>query len=106
MRTKTLLIALGALALGAFSSRADVTSANIVGYANVITPGSGGTYYMMTCPFVIGVSNGADEVYGLNANPNALPPGSTLLKFNVGATNIQEFNPGGNIGAGPRSEER
>ena len=102
MRTKTLLLTAAALlAAGMVSSQATpVYSQNIVGYATVSANGSGGTYYMTTCPFVIGVSNGADEVYGLNANPSALPPGTTILIFNAAETNIYKYNSGGNVGPG------
>jgi len=65
MRTKTLLIAVAALAVGIGSSLAQTYSQNIVGYANVPTPSSG-TFYMITVPFTIGVSNGANEVFSSN----------------------------------------
>jgi hypothetical protein len=78
MRTKTLLIAIGALTVGAFSSMAQVESVNVVGYANVATPGSGGTYYLLACPFQIGTSNGVNEVFG-----TTLPDFSEILTWNV-----------------------
>jgi hypothetical protein len=86
MRTKTLLLAAAALAAGLFNSQAQtpVYSQNIVGYANYATPSSG-TYYLMSVPFQIGVSNGANEVFGLNANPSALPIGTEILTWNVGS---------------------
>src|SRR5690242_16700762 len=40
MKTKTLLIAAAALAAGIVTSQAQVYSQNIVGYANVTTPGA------------------------------------------------------------------
>jgi hypothetical protein len=73
MRTKTLLLtAVALLAAGIASSRADGTvySQNIVGYASVSTPGNGASYFLMTCPFVIGQSNGLNEVFGTNTLPD------------------------------------
>jgi len=60
---KTLLMAAAALAAGVISSQAGVYSQNIVGYVNVptITPGNS---YLLSVPFTIGVSNGANEVFG------------------------------------------
>jgi hypothetical protein len=91
MRTKTLLIAAAALAATVISSQAQVYSANIVGYASVAPPG--GAYTMMTVPFNVGVSNGANEIFGTN-----LPAGSTILIYSTGATNIALSNVGQNLG--------
>jgi hypothetical protein len=83
MRThKLLLTAAAMLAAGIVSSQADSTvySQNIVGYANVVTAAS--TTYAMTVPFVIGVSNGANEIWPFTynvANSGALPDYSQLL---------------------------
>jgi hypothetical protein len=80
MRTKTLLLTAAALlAVGIVSSQAQspVYSQNVVGYASVATPGAG-SFYMMTCPFVIGVSNGINEVFG-----TTLPSGSTVYTWNI-----------------------
>jgi hypothetical protein len=99
MRTKKLLLTAAALlAVGIVSSQAQspVYSQNVVGYASVVAPGS--QYTMMTVPFVIGVSNGADEVFGLAANPSALPPGSTILIYSTAATNIPMSNVGQTLG--------
>jgi len=79
MRTKTLLIAVAALAAGVISSNAQVYSANVVGYAKVPTP-NGGTY-LITVPFNIGVSNGANEVFSSGGVPT-LPDGSEILLWN------------------------
>jgi len=78
MRTKTLLLSAAALlAAGFVSSQAQpVYSQNIVGYASVPTPGAG-VNYLITVPFVVGVSNGANEVFG-----STLPTGSSLLLWN------------------------
>ncbi|HZF00333.1 MAG TPA: hypothetical protein VE344_00375 [Methylomirabilota bacterium] len=73
MRTKTLLTALAALAAGILTSNAQVYSANVVGYASVATPNAG-VNYLLTIPFAIGVSNGANEVFG-----NNLPEFSSIL---------------------------
>ena len=63
MKTKTLLIAAAALAAGIISSQAQsVYSQNVVGYANVVTP-TAGINYMISIPFKIGVSNGANEIF-------------------------------------------
>jgi hypothetical protein len=78
MRTKTLLITLGALAVGALSPMAaPVTSINDVGYATVPTPQSG-EYYLLATPFQIGVSNGANEVFG-----TSLPDFTLVLTWSV-----------------------
>ena len=84
MRTKQLLLTVAALlAAGLLKTQATpVYSQNIVGYATLSAP-SASTYYLMAIPFVIGVSNGADEVFGLNANPGNLPIGTEILTFDV-----------------------
>lgn len=76
MRTKALLLGAAALAAGLMTSQAQVYSANVVGYANVATP-NGGTY-LITVPFNVGVSNGANEVFSSGGTPT-LPDGSSLL---------------------------
>ena len=60
---KTLLIAAAALAASIISSQAQVYSQNIVGYANVPTPGAS-VSYLLSVPFLIGGSNGINEVFG------------------------------------------
>ena len=78
---KTLLIAAAALAAGIISTQASsVYSQNVVGYANVVTP-NGGTY-LITVPFVIGTSNGANEVWPLVGGNPTLPDSSQLLIWN------------------------
>jgi len=73
MKTKTLLIAAAALAVGVISSQAQVYSQNIVGYANIILhPG----YNMVVNQFNCGVSNGANEIF-----PN-IPDGTACLQWN------------------------
>jgi len=77
---KTLLIAAAALAAGVISTQAQpVYSQNIVGYANIPTPTSG-SQYLIAVPFQVGVSNGANEVFG-----STLPDFSTLLVWSVAA---------------------
>jgi len=56
MRTKTLLMAGAALALSLATSQAQVYSANIVGYANVVLPGNG-QYTLIANPFDDGNGN-------------------------------------------------
>jgi len=78
MKAKTLLIAAAALAAGVISSQAQVYSQNIVGYVNASTA-VGGTF-ALTVPFVVGVSNGANEVWPLVSPGNpSIPDGSELL---------------------------
>jgi hypothetical protein len=77
MRTKTLLLAASALAAGLITSQAQVYSANIVGYANVPTL-QNGSFYQIMVPFDIGVSNGANEIFG-----TSLPIGTTLSTWSV-----------------------
>jgi hypothetical protein len=78
---KTLLIAAAALAASVISSQAQVYSQNIVGYANIPTPASG-AQYLIAVPFKVGVTNGANEVFG-----STLPDFSTLLVWSTAANN-------------------
>ena len=82
---KTLLIAAAALAASVISSQAQVYSQNIVGYANVPTPVSGGQY-LLSVPFKVGVSNGANEVFG-----STLPDFSTLLIWSTAQNKFTLF---------------
>ena len=78
MRTKTLLLSAAVLlAAGITSSQAQVYSQNIVGYASVPTLSSG-SYYMITVPFVVGASNGVNEVFG-----NTLPAGTSIYTWSA-----------------------
>lgn len=77
---KTLLIAAAALGISGIAAQAQVYSQNIVGYANVSTP-NGGTY-LLSVPFKIGVSNGANEVWPLSGGNPTVPDGSSLLLWN------------------------
>jgi hypothetical protein len=56
---------------------APVTSINDVGYATVATP-QASSYYLLACPFQIGASNGANEVFG-----TTLPDFTLVLTWNV-----------------------
>src|SRR5450756_1123449 len=78
---KTLLIAAAALAASVITSQAQVYSQNIVGYVNTPTPTSG-AQYLIAVPFKVGVSNGANEVFG-----STLPDFSTLLTWSTVANN-------------------
>jgi hypothetical protein len=80
MRTKTLLLTAAALlAAGIASTQAQpVYSQNIVGYASIATPNSG-VNYLITIPFAIGVSNGANEIWPLVAGVPSIPDGSSIL---------------------------
>jgi hypothetical protein len=75
---KTLLIAAAALAGSVISSQAGVYSQNIVGYVNVPTINPAYNY-CLSVPFVIGASNGANEVF----------PGTTLPEYST----VTTFNP-------------
>jgi hypothetical protein len=84
MRTKTLLLTAAALlAAGIASTQAQpVYSQNIVGYASVATPALGKNY-LITVPFAIGVSNGANEIWPLiSPGVPTLPDGSFILVWN------------------------
>jgi len=77
---KTLLIAAAALAAGVISTQAQpVYSQNIVGYANVVTP-TASVNYLVSVPFQIGASNGANEVF------TSLPNYSQILIWNVASS--------------------
>jgi hypothetical protein len=90
MRTKTLLTAIAALAIGVTITKAQVYSANVVGYAQGVIPGN--AYSMFNTPFAIGVSNGANEVF-----PN-LPAKTTILVYSTAATNVPLSNVGQQLG--------
>jgi len=78
MRTKTLLLAGAALAISLVASQAaPVYSQNVVGYANV--PMLSGDTYLLTIPFQIGASNGANEVWPLSGGNPTVPDNSELL---------------------------
>jgi len=77
---KSLLIAAATLAVGVISSQAGVYSQNVVGYANLTMSGSG--TYLMTVPFQVGVSNGANEIWPLVGGNPTLPDFSQLLIWN------------------------
>ena len=78
MRTKTLLIAAAAMAVGVATSMAQTTySQNIVGYANLPTTGVGQNY-LLACQFTCGVSNGVNEVFS-----TPLPDFSVVLIWDV-----------------------
>ena len=75
MRTKTLLIAVAALAAGILVSSAQTYSQNVVGYYNVTIPGTSTStgFYIVANQFNVGVSNGLNEMFtsGLMSDVNA-----------------------------------
>jgi len=79
MRTKTLLLAGAALAVSLATSQAQVYSANIVGYANVVLAGNG-AFTLVANPFDDGNGN-----YATNLLNSALPKKSQYEIWN-GAT--------------------
>jgi len=88
-------MAVAAFAAGITISNAQVYSANVVGYASVpsLTPNQ---YYMMECPFAVGVSNGVNEVFG-----TSLPDGSAVYTWNSGSQTFSTVvydSTGGNNG--------
>jgi hypothetical protein len=74
-------MAAAALAVSLASSQATpVYSQNVVGYATLPTPNPG-TYYLLEVPFVEGVSNGANEVFGTDGATSGLGlPDGTLIE--------------------------
>ena len=76
MRTKTLLLACAALALGLATSQAQVYSQNVVGYANVVLPGNG--YALVANPFDDGNGNHLTNIIA------ALPGRSAIVTFTPG----------------------
>jgi len=75
MRTKTLIIAVAALAAGILASSAQTYSQNIVGYANVVIAGNG-QYTLLANPFDDGNGN-----YLTNILNSALPKQSQVLTW-------------------------
>jgi len=76
MKTKTLLIAAAALAVGVISSQAQVYSQNIVGYVNVSVPT--GAYQIISNP----LDAPTNTLNYLIPNP---PPGSLFYKYTTGS---------------------
>jgi hypothetical protein len=83
MRTKTLLIAAAALAVGVATSLAQTYSQNVVGYYNLNLLAG---YNMVSVQLAAGVSNGASEVF-----PN-IPDGTELYTWdNLHVTFVYNF---------------
>lgn len=80
MKSTTLLVAAAALAAGIMVSKAQVYSQNVVGYANV--PAANGGNYLISVPFKVGVSNGANEVWPLVGGQPSIPDYSSILIWN------------------------
>jgi len=76
MKTKTLLIAAAALAVGVISSQAQVYSANIVGYVNVSI--GAGAYQLIANPLDAGTNT-------LNSLLPSPPPGTLFYKYVTGS---------------------
>ncbi len=91
---KTLLIAVAALAAGVISTQAQVYSQNIVGYANVVNT-AGYQNYFQSVPFIIGSSNGINEVFA-----GGLPAGSYLNLWNGSGFTSYVYDNTDPIGAG------
>jgi hypothetical protein len=90
MKAKTLLIAAAAaLTAGIISAQAQTYSQNIVGYANVSTPNGG--QYLMSVPFKIGSSNGANEIWPLVSGNPSIPDGSTLEVWDSGSSTFTTY---------------
>jgi hypothetical protein len=86
MRTKTLLLTAAAMAAGIITSQAQaVYSQNIVGYA---TQSLGSGYSMIETPFNVGLSNGANEVWG-----SSLQDGMTFVIWNGGGFDQTLYSP-------------
>jgi hypothetical protein len=83
MRTKTLLIAVAALAVGVASSMAQIYSQNIVGYVN--TPILTG-YNLLVAPVSPNTTNNAEAILP------SLSSGDTLLVWNGGGYNNDYYN--------------
>jgi len=84
MRTKTLLLSAAALAAGLLASQAqsNVYSANVVGYASVVFPGTN-KFQLCANPFDDGNGNYVTNVLG-----NSLPKQSQVLIWNGGGYDI------------------
>ena len=78
MRTKTLLIAVAALAAGILASSAQTYSQNVVGYCTVVMP-AGPSYTLLASPFDDG--NGNSATNWLDPN-NTLPNKTQILTWN------------------------
>jgi len=84
MRTKTLLIAVAALAAGILASSAQTYSQNVVGYCTVVLP-AGPSYTLLASPFDDG--NGNSATNWLDPN-NTLPNKSQIATWNGLGYNI------------------
>jgi hypothetical protein len=92
---KTLLMAAATLAAGIISTQATgVYSQNIVGYVNVAAPIANNSY-ALSVPFTIGVTNGANEVFGTN-----LPNYTQVLLWNASAGNYVTYQTDNTSGTG------
>src|SRR5690348_445273 len=88
MRTKILLVAAAAMAAGTIASNAQVYSANVVGYANVVLAGNG-QFTLVANPFDDGNGNQITNLMN-----SALPNGSQVLTWDP-VTQFTTFQKGG-----------
>lgn len=88
MRTKTLVVAAAALAVGIISSQAQVYSQNIVGYYNLTVPGNG--YTLVGQQLNLDNTNSISSIFGggLVSDPNAVN-NTELLLWNTGEQEYQ-----------------
>jgi hypothetical protein len=94
MRTKTLLIAAAALAVGVASSMAQTYSQNIVGYVNLPM---GVNYSMQMVPFD---ANGGNALTNLIQNPGGLYDGSQVFLWNGTGYDTYTLDSGFSTGVG------
>jgi hypothetical protein len=80
MRTKITILSAAALAAGILSSQAQVFSANIVGYANVVLTNG---FNMVANPFNAGSSNGMNEIFP------SLPDNTSLFQWNQASSTFR-----------------
>jgi hypothetical protein len=98
MKSKTLLIAAAALAVATVSSQAQVYSANIVGYANVVLPA--GQFVLASNPLDDG-TNTANDLLGSLPNKSSLQiwNGTSFTPYTKGASGFSP-NPSIPVGTG------
>jgi len=99
MRTKTLLIAVAALAATVISSEAQVYSANVVGYVNVVVPA--GQLALIANPLDNGTNTGNDVLSSLpNKSTVQIWNGSGFGIYTKTSTGFTPSNPSLPVGMG------
>src|SRR5262249_27535046 len=97
--TKVLLIAAATLAVGVISSKAQVYSQNIVGYANVVLPA--GTLALVCNPLDNGTNTGNDVFSALpNKSTVQLWNGSGFSQYTKTSAGFTPSNPSLPVGTG------